>query len=151
MRGCQLGSVKLLTSWHETREIVIRCAYLCPRGWDVVQRLYAVLQWSWRIMYVLVRAANAKTYGIGFAVHWKSNFNTFAWTFASKMLEIGHRLRMSQSFLLDIQSCFPFLKGPSCRKSPSALFQSNYDRSNTINISPIGFEKKSFFRSGRGL
>ena len=55
----------------------------------------------------------------------KVPFSTFAWAFASEILEIAlPRLRMSWSFLedLSIQSCFTLFQGPSCRKSPSALF-----------------------------
>ena len=76
------------------------------------------------------------------------------------------RLRMSRSFLPRcIQSCFPLLQGPSCRKSPSALFRSKwvkYDckprsdrkrRSNWVKFdyNPRSDRKMRIFRSGRGL
>ena len=32
----------------------------------------------------------------------------------------------SQFYPRSVQSCFPLLQGPSCKKSPSALFRSNW-------------------------
>lgn len=50
-----LGEVLTVWDWWEN---VDRCAELCPRWRDVVQLLFAVLQYLSQVMHVLVRAAN---------------------------------------------------------------------------------------------
>ena len=58
----------------------------------------------------------------------KVPFSAFAPGFAPKTLDRGlHRVRMSRELSpRSVQSCFPLLQGPSCRKSASALLRSNW-------------------------
>ena len=85
----------------------------------------------------------ANSYAVGFAVRWKSTFKYLRMTFCPE--NIGNWSSSPQDDLeyspRSIQSCSPLLQEPSCRKSPSALF--NPTGSNTITISDR--IKKTFF------
>ena len=90
----------------------------------------------------------ANSYAVGFAVRWKSTFQYNCMSFCPE--NVGNWSSSPQNDLelspRSIQSCFQFLQRPSCKKSPSALFRSNwvkYDynlRSDRINFffDPIG-------------
>ena len=88
----------------------------------------------------------AHSHAVGFAVRWKSTFPYVRMSFCPE--NVGNWSYSPQNDLefspRSIRSCFPLLHGPSCRKSPSALFLSNW-----VTI-PDRIEK-TFFRSGRRM
>ena len=95
----------------------------------------------------------ANYYAVGFAVCSKSTFRYVRVSFCPE--HVGNWSSSPQNDLelspRSIQSCFPLLQGPSCRKSPSALFRSN-PGSNTITIvHRTEKRKKRVFRSDRVL
>ena len=86
----------------------------------------------------------------------KVPFSTLAWPFASKKKRnVGNLSSSPQNDLKfsprSIQSCFPLLKGPSSRKSPSAIFYPTGSNTTAVSDRIENNEKKTFFRSDRVL
>ena len=60
---------------------------------------------------------------VGFVVRWKSTFQYVRMSFCPENVEKLVSLASESEFSpISVQSCFPLLQGPSCRKPPSALF-----------------------------